>query len=188
MALSLSKLRVGKPSVAKLTWGFSIVALLCAAGAVYEFNRIRQIVAFNDAVIAARTPDTDRQSFEAKFSTAYWLARNERYKEAILLFTQLLNKATPKQRAIIQHNLGNIFFLRGLAINGANMTVRDETEYLFRQAKAAYVASLKLDNSHWGTRHNLDRLLTMLPATPTPGVGESDNPGLIMGNIPIGLP
>jgi len=28
----------------------------------------------------------------------------------------------------------------------------------------------------------------MLPATPTPGVGESDNPGLIMGNIPIGLP
>jgi mxaK protein len=66
--------------------------------------------------------------------------------------------------------------------------VRDEAEYLFRQAKVAYVASLKLDNSHWGTRHNLDRLLTMLPATPTPGVGESDNPGLIMGNIPIGLP
>ena len=41
MALSLSKLRVGKPCVAKLTWGFSIVALLCVAGAAYEFNRIR---------------------------------------------------------------------------------------------------------------------------------------------------
>jgi mxaK protein len=175
-------------SVTKLTWGFSLVALLAAAGAVYEYNRIRQIEHFNAAVVAARSPDTDRQSFEAKFSTAYWLARNERYKEATLLYTQLLNTATNKQRAIIQHNLGNMFFLRGLAINGANMTVRDEAEYLFRQAKAAYVASLKLDNSHWGTRHNLDRLLTMLPATPTPGVGESDNPGLIMGNIPIGLP
>jgi len=28
----------------------------------------------------------------------------------------------------------------------------------------------------------------MLPPDPTPGVGESDSPGLIMGNIPVGLP
>jgi hypothetical protein len=66
--------------------------------------------------------------------------------------------------------------------------VRDEAEYLLRQAKTAYLQSLRFDNSNWGARHNLDRLLTMLPATPTPGVGESDTPGLIMGNIPVGLP
>ena len=183
MALGITRL-----SVPKLTWGLSIIALLAAAGIAYEFNRIHQIEKFNEAVTNAKSPVTDRQSFEAKFATAYWLAKNERYKEATLLYTQLLNNASNKQRAIIQHNLGNIFFLRGLAINGANMTVRDEAEYLFRQAKGAYVQALKMDNSHWGTRHNLDRILTMLPATPTPGVGESDNPGLIMGNIPIGLP
>jgi mxaK protein len=28
----------------------------------------------------------------------------------------------------------------------------------------------------------------MLPPDPTPGVGDSDSPGLIMGNIPVGLP
>jgi mxaK protein len=45
-----------------------------------------------------------------------------------------------------------------------------------------------MDNSHWGTRRNLDRVISLLPETPTPGVGESDSPGLIMGNIPVGLP
>lgn len=175
-------------SVNKLTWGLSIIAIASAAGAAYELNRIRQIDNFNAAVIAAKSPVTDQQSYEAKFSTAYWLARNERYKEATLLFTQLLNGGTNKQRAIVQHNIGNIFFLRGLIINGTNDKVRDEAEYLFRQAKVAYVHSLKLDNHHWGTRHNLDRLLTLLPATPTPGVGDSDTPGLMMGTIPVGLP
>jgi len=28
----------------------------------------------------------------------------------------------------------------------------------------------------------------MLPSEPTPGIGDSDSPGLIMGNIPVGLP
>ena len=128
------------------------------------------------------------QSFEAKFSTAYWLAKNERYKEATLLFNKSINNADNTQKAAIQYNLGNIFFRRGLAINGANMTVRDEAEYLFVQAKTAYQQSLRLDNSFWDARHNMDRILTMLPGTPTPGVGESDTPGLIMGSIPVGLP
>ena len=88
----------------------------------------------------------------------------------------------------MQYNLGNIFFLRGLAINGRDLTVRDEAVYLLTQAKTAYMQSLRLDNEHWDARHNLDRILTMLPSEPTPGVGESDSPGLIMGNIPVGLP
>jgi tetratricopeptide (TPR) repeat protein len=175
-------------SVKKLTIFFSSLALLSAAGVAYELKRINEVRDFNRAVLKAESPKTDRQSFEAKFSTAYWLAKNERYKEATLLFTQLLPDANPTQKSAIQYNLGNIFFRRGLAINGTNMTVRDEAEYLLRQAKSAYVQSLKYDNSFWDARHNLDRVLTMLPATPTPGVGESDTPGLIMGNIPVGLP
>ncbi|HZV99171.1 MAG TPA: hypothetical protein VFF74_09300 [Methylophilaceae bacterium] len=175
-------------SVKQLTVGFSVIALASAAAALYEVNRIHEIDAFNSAVTAAKSPQTDQQSFEARFSTAYWLASNERYKEATLLFTQLLNNADAKQRSAIQHNLGNIFFMRGLVINGTSMTVRDEAEYLLRQAKSAYVQSLKYDNRYWDARHNLDRVLTMLPAVPTPGVGESDTPGLIMGNIPVGLP
>ena len=175
-------------SVKKLTWLLTITALASGIGAAYEANRIHQIRAFNTAVSEGKSPQTDMQSFEAKFSTAYWLARKDRYKESTLLFLQLAEKGDANQRSAIQHNLGNIFFLRGLAINGTNLTVRDEAEYLLRQAKSAYQLSLRQDNSHWDTRHNLDRVLTMLPATPTPGVGESDTPGLIMGNIPVGLP
>jgi len=175
-------------SVRKVTWTLAVLAAVSSITALYAWNRIDQIHDFNRAILTAKTPDTDRQSYEARFSTAYWLAKNERYKEATLLFLQLAEQGDLNRRSAVQHNLGNIFFLRGLTINGNSMTVRDESEYLFRQAKGAYVQSLKLDNSHWDTRHNLDRVIGMLPETPTPGVGESDSPGLIMGNIPVGLP
>ncbi len=175
-------------TVGRLTWLLTFIALGCAAGSVYTYKRIQEIDAFNQAVLAGKTPETDKQSFEAKFATALYLAKKERYKEATLLFTQLIPKANADQRSAVQYNIGNIFFLRGLAINGTNMTVRDEAEYLIRQAKTAYQASIRASNQHWDAKHNLDRLLTMLPSTPTPGVGESDTPGLIMGNIPVGLP
>lgn len=192
MALNLNTLAAVKISrfftVKKLTWLFALIAITASSTAIYNFSRMQQIAAFNEAISAGKPPKSDLQSFEAKFSTAFWLAKNERYKEAILLFNKALNGATTEQKAAIHYNLGNIFFLRGLIINGTSMTVRDEAEYLLRQAKTAYLQSLRFDNSNWGARHNLDRLLTMLPATPTPGVGESDTPGLIMGNIPVGLP
>lgn len=177
-----------KINVKTLTVGLFAISILCVAGIAHDLNRIRQIHAFNEAVTTAKSPKSDVDSFEAKFSTAYWLAKNERYKESTLLFTHLMDNANVTQKSAIHHNLGNIFFLRGLAINGTNMKVRSETEYLLTQAKTAYIQSLKLENTHWDSRHNLDRVLTMLPATPTPGVGESDSPGLIMGNIPVGLP
>lgn len=175
-------------TVKKLTWFLVCTSLISLLASMYLLNRMRQIDAFNQAISLGKTPLTDKQSFEAKFATALYLAKKERYKEATLLFTQVLPKGNAMQKSAVNHNIGNIFFLRGLTINGKSNTVRDEAEYLFRQAKSAYVASLKNDNSHWDTRHNLDRLLTMLPGTPTPGVGESDTPGLIMGNIPVGLP
>ena len=175
-------------SAKKLTWLLLVIAVASAMGAAAQVYRMRQIEAFNQAISAGKSPTTDLQTFEARFSTAYWLARIGRYKESTLLFLQLVESGDANQRSAVQHNIGNIFFLRGLAINGTNITVRNEAEYLLRQAKSAYVASLKQDNTHWDTKHNLDRLLTMLPATPTPGVGESDTPGLIMGSIPVGLP
>ncbi|HAF00492.1 MAG TPA: hypothetical protein DCO68_02365 [Methylophilaceae bacterium] len=175
-------------TVKKISWLLIATAVTSALASIYTFQRIHQIEAFNQAVLAGKTPDTDKESFEAKFATALYLAKKERYKEATLLFTQLLPKGNNLQKSAVQYNIGNMFFLRGLAINGTSMTVRNEAEYLIRQAKTAYQSSLKFDNSHWDARHNLDRLLTMLPGTPTPGVGESDTPGLIMGNIPVGLP
>ncbi len=175
-------------TVKRLTVLLTLTAISASLFSAYFYNRNNQIDDFNQAISAGKPPQTDLQSFEAKFSTAYWLANKERYKEATLLFNKALNGANDEQKAAIHYNLGNIFFRRGLAISGTNMTVRDEAEYLVRQAKTAYLQSLRLDNSNWGARHNLDRLLGMLPETAVPGAGESDSPGLIMGNIPVGLP
>lgn len=171
-----------------LSWVLIILAVIAVVFIALENKSIKEVEAFNLAVTQGKTPETDQQSFEAKFSTAFWLAQKGRLKESALIFSNLLPKAIPQHKAIIYHNIGNIYFLRGLLINGTNMTVRDESEYLLRQAKAAYVNSLKIDNADWKTKHNLDRVLTMLPSTPTPGVGGDEKAGLIMGNIPVGLP
>jgi mxaK protein len=189
-SLSTANLNTPRPKFTskKLTWLLIVAAVVAATFILLETKRIMQIEAFNQAVTQGKSPETDRESFEAKFATAYWLAKKERFKESALIFSNLLPKAKDKQKAAIYHNIGNIYFLRGLAINGTNNTVRDEAEYLLRQAKAAYVNSLKIDNTNWKTKHNLDRILTMLPSTPTPGVGGDEKAGLIMGNIPVGLP
>ncbi|MCB5189365.1 hypothetical protein LG198_01300 [Methylobacillus arboreus] len=175
-------------STKKLTQGLALLALASAGVAAWQAYQIQDIRAFNQAIQEGKTPATRQDSYEAKFSVAYWQAHNGRYQEATQLFGQLLEKGDDAQKSAVQFNTGNIFFLRGLAVNGRDITVRDETEYLLNQARTAYEQSLRLDNSFWDARHNLDRVLSMLPASPTPGVGESDSPGLIMGNIPVGLP
>jgi mxaK protein len=182
-------LRLNFLSVKKLSWLLIVIAVCSAVAISFELNRVRQINAFNKAVSAGKNPQTDKQSFEAKYSTAYWLARNERYKESTLLYSQLTQKGDPSQRAAVHHNIGNMFFLKSLQVSGGNdPKIRDEVEYLLTQAHSSYKQALKLDNSNWGTRRNMDRVITLLPETPTPGVGESDSPGLILGNIPNGLP
>ena len=140
-------------SVKKITILLVLTALASAAGLAYELNRIRQIEAFNLAVSTGKNPQTDKQSFEAKYATAYWLAKNERFKEATLLYSQLTQKGKPSQRAAVQHNIGNMFFLKALQVSGGNDSkIRDEVEYLLMQAHSSYKQALKADNQHWGTR------------------------------------
>jgi len=184
MALSLNFL-----NVKRLSWGLGVIAVLSGLGIAHQVNRINQIKHFNEAVTSGNPPETDKLSYEAKYAQAYWLAKKEYYKEATALFSGLTQTSTPSKRAAVFHNLGNMFFIKALRVDGGNdPTVRNEVEYLLSEAKGAYKNALKLDNSNWGTRRNLDRVISLLPETPTPGVGESDSPGLIMGNIPVGLP
>jgi len=184
MALSLKFL-----NVKRLSWSLGVIAVLSALGIAHQVNRINQINHFNEAVTSGTPPETDKLSYEAKYAQAYWLAKKEYYKEATTLFSGLTQTSTPSKRAAVFHNLGNMFFIKALRVDGGNdPNVRNEVEYLLSEAKGAYKNALKLDNSNWGTRRNLDRVISLLPETPTPGVGESDSPGLIMGNIPVGLP
>ena len=193
MATSLIDTSIAPPqkrgiSSKTLTIILIVIAVVAAIFVALETKRIDEIKAFNLAVSTGKTPETDTESLEAKFSGAYWLGQKGKLKESALILSNLLPKAKENQKAAMYHNIGNMYFLRGLALNGTNNTVRDEAEYLLRQAKAAYVSSLKTDNTNYKTKHNLDRILTMLPGTPSPGVGGDEKAGLIMGNIPVGLP
>ena len=93
------------------------------------------------------------------------------FKESTILFNALMKDANDNQKSALQYNIGNIFFKRGLIINGTSMDVRDEAEYLFQQANKAYRQSLKFGPYYWDAKHNLDRLLTMLPLTQPQGLG-----------------
>lgn len=175
-------------SAKKLSWSLALLALASAGATAWQAYQIEDIRAFNQAISTGKTPATRQDSYEAKFAVAYWQASNGRYQEATRLFSQLQDKGSNAQKSAVQYNTGNIFFLRGLEINGRDLTVRDEAVYLLTQARTAYEQSLRLDYHFWDARHNLDRILSMLPSEPSPGVGDSDSPGLIMGNIPVGLP
>jgi mxaK protein len=172
----------------KLTWFFSLLLIIALSIFIKQLIELKNIKTFNQEISEGKSPHMFINSFEARYATAYWLAIKERYKEANILFTNLLPIATSSQKAAIHYNIGNTFFRRALALNGTDMTVKNETEYLFRQAKAAYMLSIKIDNTAWDVKHNLDRTLMILPGNPTPGIGDSDSPGLILGNVPIGLP
>ena len=175
-------------SVKKLTYFAILILSISSYFILSSALNLYQITRFNESVKKGEAPQFFSQSFESRFSTAYWLAENGIFKESTTLFNNLLTEASEEQKSAVQHNIGNIFFLRGLMIMGTSMDARPEAEYLLRQAKKSYIQSIKASNVHWDTKHNLDRLLTMLPSDPTPGVGDSDSPGLIMGNIPVGLP
>jgi len=172
----------------KLTRLFVLGFIVSLAIFTKQLTELKNIKSFNQEIAEGKSPHIFINSFEARYATAYWLTTKERYKEASLLFSNLLPVASQSQKAAIHYNTGNIFFRRALAINGTDMTVKNETEYLFRQAKAAYMLSIKIDNHAWDVKHNLDRVLMILPANPAPGIGDSDSPGLILGNIPVGLP
>ena len=175
-------------SVKKITYLAILIVIITSFIIISTGYKLYRINQFNADISQGESTETFKQSFESRFAVAFWLAKKGTFKESTILFNKLLEEANDDQRSSIQYNIGNIFFKRGLIINGINMNVRDEAEYLFRQAKKAYVQSLKANPYHWDAKHNLDRLLSMLPPDPTPGVGESDSPGLIMGNIPVGLP
>lgn len=175
-------------STKKLSWLFILLLIISLSIFIKQFIELKNIRSFNQEIIEGKSPHIFVNSFEARYAAAYWLTAKERYKEANILFSNLLVIASPKEKAAIHYNIGNIFFKRALALNGTDMTVKNETEYLFRQAKAAYMLSIKIDNTAWDVKHNLDRVLMILPANPTPGIGDSDSPGLILGNVPVGLP
>lgn len=186
--LQTTKIRVAvknKILVAMLIIG--VVGTLAAGKHLYTIEQFNQAVATNGKF------SNDDFKFEAKYASAYQLAKNGRYQDASQLFGQLMEmRGTPSQISAVQYNLGNIFLMRGLLVNhnaneGGNGEVKDEAEYLINQAKMAYQQSLRLDNHFIDAKYNLDHVLRLLPENPI-AKDDLDELGIVMGNIPSGLP
>ncbi|PPC94157.1 MAG: hypothetical protein CTY33_05005 [Methylotenera sp.] len=172
-----------------------LVALLVLGigGTLATGKHLYMMEQFNQAAATNGKVSNDHFKFEAKFANAYHLAKNGRYQDASQLFGQLMEMpATNSQISAVHYNLGNIFLMRGLMVNhnaneGGNGEVKDEAEYLINQAKMAYQQSLRLDNQWMDARYNLDRVLRLLPENPV-AKNDQDELGIVMGNIPSGLP
>jgi len=167
-----------------------LAGLLAAGlvGTIYVGNRLSAIENFNASASSGGQPADADFKFESKYAVAYALARQGRYQDATQLFGQLMeSKASPKQIAAVQYNLGNIFLIRGLLVNHNGATVKDEAEYLLTQARLSYQQSLRLDNGYMDVRYNLDRVLAMLPEN-LAVKDDQEKLGIVMGNIPTGLP
>ena len=157
-------------------------------GSIATGKQLYKVEQFNNAVQTGAKPPADDFKFEAKYASAYQLANNGRYQDATQLFGQLMEMPANKQQlAAVQYDLGNLFLIRGLLVSRNGGEVKDEAEYLINQAKMAYKQSLRLDNSHMDVRYNLDRVLRLLPENPT-NTDEQEELGIVMGNIPTGLP
>lgn len=166
----------------------SALLVLGLAGSSITAYQLHGVRTFNRAIVAGQTPAGEAQRYEAKFSSAWRLANEGRYLDATQLFNQLLEADTdPERQSAVQYNLGNIFFRRGLMVHRNGGEVRDEALYLMTQARIAYQQSLRLDPDRMDARYNLDRVLRMLPQDARSGEAE-DQLGIVMGNIPTGLP
>lgn len=167
---------------------FTFMLVLGMVGAILTGKKMTEIDRFNQAVSSGQKPAISDYPFETKYAAAYVLASNGRYQDATQLFNQLMqSQGTPEQIAAVQYNLGNIFMQRGLMVNHNGEEVKDEAEYLLNQARLAFEQSLRLDHRHLDARHNLDWVLSLLPDDPNTD-DEEEKLGIIMGNIPTGLP
>ena len=162
--------------------------VLGLTGSTITAYQLYHVRAFNRAIVAGQSPVGESRRYEAKFSSAWRLANEGRYLDATQLFNQLLEADHDAERqSAVQYNLGNIFFRRGLMVHRNGGEVRDEALYLMIQARIAYQQSLRLDPGRMDARYNLDRVLRTLPQDTRPNEKE-DQLGIVMGNIPTGLP
>lgn len=165
-----------------------LILILGIGGSLTAGKQLYQIEQFNSAAESGTKLPSNDFKFEAKYAAAYQLASNGRYQDASQLFGQLMEMpANKRQLAAVQYDLGNLFLTRGLLVSRNGGEVKDEAEYLINQARMAYQQSLKLDNSHMDVHYNLDRVLRLLPENPT-YKNEQEEIGIVMGNIPTGLP
>ena len=94
----------------KYITSFALLGLVLSTLFIF-FNlfNLYQANKFNNEVSNGESPSVFEQSFEARYSVAYWLAQKEMFKESTILFNALMKDADDNQKSALQYNIGNIF-------------------------------------------------------------------------------
>ena len=86
----------------------------------FSLFEIYQIDKFNAALKKGDAPQQFEQGYEARFSTAFQIAKKGHFKEATILFNNLSKEGTDDQKSAVYYNIGNIYFKRALLVNGTS--------------------------------------------------------------------
>ncbi|MEZ0315427.1 MAG: hypothetical protein ACAH10_00910 [Methylophilaceae bacterium] len=167
-----------------------LTALLLAgiAGTAWQGYQYWRAERVNQAMQAGKPVSDDGYVFQKKFSAAYQQGRQQDYKHALQTYNQLLETAlTPREQAMVHLNIANNMMLLGLSRRfNEDGSLIDDARYDLTQAKGAFEQSLRLAPDNRLAKFNFSLLLSLLPKNM--GNAEKEQSGVLLSNMPIGLP
>lgn len=168
-----------------------VLALLLLAGIVgsvyqgYQYWRAQQV---NTALRQGQLVSDTHYPLQQKFSAAYAQGQKQDYKHAMQTYNQLLEvPITTRQQSMVHANIGYNMLKLGLSRRlNEDGSLIDDSRYDITQAKSALEQSLRLAPDNVVAKFNLSVLLSLLPKNM--GNAEKEKSGVLLSNMPIGLP
>ena len=143
----------------RILLGVTILLLLAAA---FEAWRLKQINHWNELIASRQVAlADDKVPAELRFASAYALSEKGDIEGALGRYRQIEDEPQFELRIAAKYNSANLYLKQALALHGASDASR--TLPLVELAKEEYRDLLRLDNSDWDAKYNLERALRLAP-------------------------
>ncbi|MCP5201473.1 MAG: MxaK protein [Gammaproteobacteria bacterium] len=150
----------------RLTLLAATVGGIAVLGAAHELARLRDLQAYNAALATSHYAEAAAHAgLHGVFAAAYAAHVAGDFQQARQLYSRLERSAPPPLRATTHYNIGNTYLEQAAAID--REAEADRAVPLVELAKASYREALRLDDTLWDARYNLERALEL-----SPDVGE----------------
>lgn len=171
----------------------AVLLLVGIAGSAYQGYQYWRGEQVNSALRQGQLVSDEHYPLQQKFSAAYAQGQKQDYKHAMQTYNQLLEmpitagpQATHLQSAV-HANIGHNMLMLGLSrrLNDDGSLI-DDSRYDISQARSAFEQALRLAPDNQYAKFNLSVLLSLLPKNM--GNAEKEQSGVLLSNMPIGLP
>jgi mxaK protein len=174
---------------ARILLAVSVLLLIAAAGTAWrlkQMERWNHLIARGEVVSAG-----DKAPAEVRFASAYALSEKGDVEGALSLYRQIEDEAQLGLRIAAKYNSANLYLKQALALRGASEA--SGALPLAELAKEEYRDLLRLDNTDWDAKYNLERALRLAPESdeeidalaPPPGAERAIT---TMRGFTLGLP